>query len=698
MIRSLIPALLLSAALPAALCAVPAHAAPADAPARLFTGADIFALEQAADPQISPDGTQIAYVRQSNDVMTDRTRSTIWLIDVKSGAQTPLVAGPGSHFSPRWSPDGKRLAYVSASDGPPQLFVRWMGSGASAKITGLPDSPQSIAWSPDGRRIAYVMNVPDSGAKLGAAPPKPEGANWAAPLEVIDKVTYRADGAGYLKPGFDHLFVVSADGGAPRQLTFGAFNDNGPISWTPDNAAILFSANRHADWERNPVNSELYSVDLASGALSALTSRDGPDLAPAISPDGRTIAFLGYDDSKRGYDNVQLYVMPRGGGAARSLTANLDRSIDGAVWAGGALYVSYDDHGSKRVAKVTLDGRMTTVATGLTGGGLDRPYSGGDFSVSNGGTVAFTGNPALRPADVRLASGGGDGRRLTFLNEDMLSAKALGQVRKLPVTAPDGRAIDAWLVTPPDYVEGKKVPLLLEIHGGPFSAYGPSFSTDDQLYAAAGYAVLYTNPRGSTSYGQEFANLIDKKYPGDDYGDLMASVDAAIAAGIADPDRLFVTGGSGGGVLTAWIVGKTNRFKAAASQKPVIDWASFVLTSDGANFYSPYWFAKKPWEDPQGYWARSPLSLVGNVTTPTLVVVGSEDYRTPVSEAEQYYTALQLRNVPTMLVKVPGASHGGIAARPSQAAAKASAIISWFDRYGGKPAGSAPAVAATGGQ
>ncbi len=233
-------------------------------------------------------------------------------------------------------------------------------------------------------------------------------------------------------------------------------------------------------------------------------------------------------------------------------------------------------------------------------------------------------------------------------------------------------------------IKNKKYPLILEIHGGPFSAYGPVFSTDYQLYAAAGYVVLYTNPRGSTSYGDEFANLIHHKYPGNDYDDLMSSVDAAIAQGFVDPDNLFVTGGSGGGVLTAWIVGKTHRFKAAASQKPVINWASLVLTTDGTAFMTKYWFGKTPWEDPQGYWARSPLSLVGSVKTPTLVVVGDQDFRTPLSDSEQYYQALQLAGVPTGLVKVPGASHGGFTARPSQSAAKASAILAWFERYRGK--------------
>jgi len=236
------------------------------------------------------------------------------------------------------------------------------------------------------------------------------------------------------------------------------------------------------------------------------------------------------------------------------------------------------------------------------------------------------------------------------------------------------------MILPPDFDAAKKYPLILEIHGGPQTAYGPNFSTDVQLYAAAGYIVLYTNPRGSTSYGEEFTNLIDKNYPGQDYDDLMSAVDAAIAGGNVDPANLFVTGGSGGGVLTAWIVGKTDRFRAAATQKPVINYLSFALTTDFAAGFSPNWRKERPWEDPMSYWKYSPLSLVGNVKTPTLVVVGGDDYRTPVSESEQYYTALQTRGIPTALVKVPGVGHG-ITARPSQSAAKASAILAWFEKY-----------------
>jgi dipeptidyl aminopeptidase/acylaminoacyl peptidase len=376
--------------------------------------------------------------------------------------------------------------------------------------------------------------------------------------------------------------------------------------------------------------------------------------------------------------------MDRDGTNSRSLTDELDRTVDSVRWAADSrsLYIRYTDKAVTKVARLALNGHLEPVAAGLAGGELDRPYTNeGQFSVAANGTVAFTSGDPTHPADLAIARGGRI-TRLTRLNEELLSQKKLGEVKPLVVTSSfDKRPIDAWMVLPPGFTPDRKYPLILEIHGGPFASYGSVFSTDDQLYAAAGYIVVYANPRGSTSYGEEFANLIHHDYPDHDYDDLMSVVDAAIATGAVDPEELFVTGGSGGGVLTAWIVGKTHRFRAAATQKPVINWASFSLTTDLVTYAPKYWFGKLPWEDPQSYWQRSPLSLVGNVTTPTLVVVGDQDFRTPVSDSEQYYEALQLRGVPTALVKVPGASHGGLAARPSQSAAKASAILAWYQRF-----------------
>ncbi|MCR5881035.1 S9 family peptidase [Phenylobacterium sp. J367] len=673
----------------AALAVVVAISAPVaaqvgDGPSRLFTGRDLFGLRAASDPQVSPDGRSIAYVRTTYDIMTDAGRRSIWLVDAQSGGQSPLVSEDSSSFTPRWSPDGSRLAYVMATPGgAPQLYVHWIASGRSAKVATLEQAPNDIAWSPDGRTLGFSMLVLDEGASLGAPMKRPEGARWADPLKVIDRITYRADGAGYLKPGYRKLFVVSADGGSPRQVTFGKFDDQGPISFTADGRGLLFSTDRKPGWERDR-ESDIYQVAIADGALTRLTDRVGPDGAPAVSPDGAKIAYVGYDDERRrGYENQRLYVMDRDGGNKRVLTGGLDRSVGAPQWApdGRSIYVDYVDKGVTKVARVGLDGRLETVVSGLGGGSLDRPYSGGDFSVGRGGIIAYTESPPDRPADLAVWRGG-KSQRLTRLNDDLLANKTMARVEHLPaVSSYDQKPIDAWVALPPNYDPSRRYPLILEIHGGPFQSYGPSFSTDVQLYAKSGYVVVYSNPRGSTSYGEAFANEIDRNYPSHDYDDLMSVVDAAIAKGYADPNRLYVTGGSGGGALTSWIVGKTDRFKAAATQKPVINWTSQVLTVDGYTFMARYWFGKMPWEDPQGYWARSPLSLVGNVKTPTLVVVGEEDYRTPPPESEQYYQALQLRGVPTALVRVPGASHGGLTARPSQSAAKAEAILAWFERY-----------------
>jgi dipeptidyl aminopeptidase/acylaminoacyl peptidase len=652
-------------------------------PASTFQPQDVFSLSRASDPQFRPDGGLIAYVRTANDIMTDMGRKSIWLVDPRTGAQTPLGGADGEAFSPRWSPDGSRIAYVfKPKAGKPEIYVRWVASGQTARLADLQRPPAEISWSPDGRSVAFIMSEPSPKETMGAPLAKPDGAEWSDPLKVISRVQYRADGEGYLQPGYTHVFVVSADGGAPRQLTTGKFNDEGPLSWSPDSAAIVFTGRRGQGWEHEGFRSAVYRVAVQTGALTKLTTQEGPDGQARVSPDGRHIAYSGYDDHYKGYTNQHIYLMDADGGNIRTLAPKLDRSLAHPRWSadGRYIYADYADHGVTKVARLTLDGAMEDVAVGLGGDGLDLPYSGGDFDVAKDGTVAFTQGAAEHPADLAVVSRG-QVRRLTRLNDDLFAGKTLGKLEPLAaVSSADKAPVDAWIVKPPGFDLSKKYPMILEIHGGPFASYGPTFATDDQLYAAAGYVVVYANPRGSTSYGDAFANGIDRSYPGLDYDDLMSAVDAAVAEGFIDPNRLFVTGGSGGGVLTAWIVGKTHRFRAAAAQKPVINWSSEVLTADLYTWMAKYWFNGLPWEDPKTYWARSPLSLVGNVTTPTLVVVGDKDMRTPDSESEQFFDALQIRGVPTTLIQVPGAFHD-MAARPSHAAAKANAILAWFARY-----------------
>ena len=652
--------------------------------ARRLHSIDVFQLEYADDVQISPDGSHIVYVRVSHDIMTDRTRRNLWIVDADGSNNRPLRSEARNFSQPRWSPDGTRIAYVSAADGSPQLYVRWMDSGQTALLTNLVEPPDSIAWSPDGKTIAFTQFVPLSKPPLARPPDKPEGAQWAPPVKVIDTVQYRADGAGYLESGFKHIFIVSAEGGTPRQLTDGEFDDNGPLSFSPDGQRIWFSANRNPDWEREPQNSDVYVVDLATQHITPIAQRRGPDASPRISPDGKQVAYVGYDDRYQGYQVTHLYVIDAQGGEPRVVTAQFDRDIDNPRWAANSrgIYFTYDDRGVRKLGYTTLEGRISTLAEGLGGTDLGRPYMSGDFSVARNGRVAFTHNTPHRPADVATAVAKGGARVLTALNDDLFGNKTLGEVRALTwKSSKDKREIQGWVITPPDYDAAKKYPLILEIHGGPFAAYGPNYASELQLYAAAGYMVLYANPRGSTSYGEEFGNLIHHAYPGDDYFDLMSGVDALIAEGHVDADNLFVTGGSGGGVLTAWIVGKTDRFRAAVVAKPVINWSSFVLTADASSFFYKYWFGAQPWEQPQEYWRRSPLSLAGNVKTPTMLITGEADYRTPIEESEQFYQALKLRQVDTVMVRIPEASHGGMVARPSNLIAKVDNILAWFERY-----------------
>ncbi len=651
---------------------------------------DVFDLEWASDPRISPDGSHVVYVRNFYDVMSDRSRSNLWLIDVATGEQRPLTSGNNNNGSPRWSRDGNRLLWVSSQDGGAQLWMRWMDTGQTARISNLTRGPGAVTWSADGNWISFSMFVPGSPQSIPGAtpPPPPPGAEWAPAPRVITRLQYRADGAGFLPDGYGHIFVVPADGGAPRQLTEGDYNHGGH-SWTPDSRAIVFSANRHENWRYEPNDSEIYELELATGTITQLTSRQGPDNGPQVSPDGSQILYTGNDEAYQGYDLTELYVMQRDGSGSRRLAQGFDRSIGGARWSadGEGVWFQFTDHGVAKVAYVPASGGSEPEIRADSQGGqsLGRPYASGQFSVASNGTIAFTVSDPQRPADVAVMTSG-EMRQLTWLNEDLLGHRQLGAVEEIWWESSfDGRRVQGWIVTPPDFDAANKYPLILEIHGGPFAAYGPHFAAEIQLYAAAGNVVLYTNPRGSTSYGEEFGNLIHHNYPGQDFDDLMSGVDAVIERGYVDTDRLYVTGGSGGGVLTAWIVGHTDRFAAAVSQKPVINWYSFVLTADGTPFFYKYWFPGLPWDHLEHYMERSPLHHVGNVTMPTMLLTGEADFRTPISETEQFYTALKLRQIPSAMVRIPESSHG-IASRPSNLIRKVEYVLAWFGMYPEAPA------------
>ncbi|WNJ21496.1 S9 family peptidase [Pontibacter sp. G13] len=645
---------------------------------------DVFEIEYATHPTFTPDGQQIIYQRNFMDIMEDQRRSNLWMVDIAGKQHRPLTDGPFNDHGAQISPDGNRLLFISNRNGRPQLFIKWMDTGHISQLGRLTQSPANAVWSPDGSQIAFTMRVPEVYHPSIILPGRPAGATWAATPRVIDRTLFRRDGTGMLPKGFVHLFVMPAEGGTPRQVSSGNFNFGAP-TWSPDGTKLLFSGNLGNDPDHDPIESEAYELDLASGEVKALTDQNGPNEQPRYSPDGKSVAYIGFEDQKLGYQNKYLFLIGSEG-TPENITQDLDRSINSYRWAkdGKGWYISYDHEGRTRIDFVSRQGKRKVIIEDLGGTSIGRPYSGGSFTLGPDNQIAYTQSQPDHPADIGFcASADADPVRLTYLNADLLNYRETGLVEEFWYNSKhDQQKIQGWIVTPPGFDPSKKYPLLLEIHGGPFTNYGNRFSLEAQLYAAAGYVVLYTNPRGSTSYGEEFANLIHHNYPSEDFDDLMSGVDVLIARGYVDEDRLFVTGGSGGGVLTAWIIGKTDRFKAAVIAKPVINWFSFALTSDMYPYFAGYWFPGFPWEHPEHYMKRSPISLVGQVSTPTMLITGTHDLRTPMSESYQYYQALQLLNVESVLVQVPGAGHG-IAHRPSQLMAKVAFVMSWFSQHGG---------------
>ncbi len=664
-----------------------ASAAAAQEEPRRFTAEDVFELEWADAPEIAPDGRRALYIRRSNDIMADRTRSHVWIVDLDGGGHEPLLADTtGSYSSPRWSPDGGRIAYMQSLEGRSALYVRYLSSGRDALLGVFAESPGNLVWSPDGGTLAFTMAVKGKGEKLVAAPSPPEGARWADAPVVIDRARYRTNDSGLLDLAYDHVFVISAEGGTARQLTSGDFDHGGALSFTPDGSEILFSANRNPGWELQSREADIFAVSTTvstgDATLRQVTSMPGVETSPRVSPDGERIAFLAHSNAAEPVVPIDVHVMRRDGSEARNLTQGLDREAGDPQWLGDdEIAFTFEDRGENHIGVVNLNGRRRTAVEGIGGTSIGQPYISGAYDAGPRGALVYTKGSAQRPADL-FASTSGRQRQLTQLNEDLLAHRDLGEVRSFTTrSALDGLEIQGWMILPPDYEEGKRYPLILEIHGGPHLAYGPHFAAELQRLAAAGYIVVYDNHRGSTGYGTDFANLLKYKYSSpDDFSDHTAAVDWAVANGFADQDNLFIAGGSAGGIATAYAIGLTDRFNAAVAAKPIINWVSKVLTADSYIGQIANQFPGPPWEYHEHYWQRSPLSLVGNVTTPTMLMTGEVDYRTPISETEQFYQALQLRGVPSVMVRIPGANHG-IASRPSRLNAKIDYTLAWFGKY-----------------
>ena len=630
-------------------------------------------------PQLSPDGTQIIYTRRWIDKMNDKWETSLWMMNAHGSHQRALAQGSDV----RWSPDGKRIAYVAKGEAAgSQIWVRWMDAeGAASQISRLTETPAALEWAPDGKSIAFTMNVPVKQEWRIAMPAAPKGAKWIEPPKIVMRLDFRSDRIGYTDESYRHIFVISADGGTPRQVTSGDWNHSGP-TFSADSKTIAFSSHRVEDAEHAFRESEIYSANVESGAVVQLTHHAGPDNSPAYSPDGKLIAYMSADSvDHSAWSESRLTVMNSDGSNRRVLTANLDRPISGMLWAtdGGGVYFNVESEGSKNLYFASVSGQVRAVTTGkqvLTVTDIGR----------TGVAVGVRSTPTL-PNDVVTFAIPKTGATSTFaqvtsINEDVIRGKELAQTEEVWYTSKDGLKIQGWIVKPPGFDPAKKYPLILDIHGGPQSMYNVAFSFARQNNAANGYVVLYTNPRGSTGYGVKFTNEIKNAYPGKDFDDLMAGVDTVIGRGYIDTKNLFVYGCSGGGVLTAWTVGHTNRFTAAAVLCPVIDWISFVGETDGSGWYRN--FEKPFWEDPSEYLRRSPIMYVGNVKTPTMLMTGVLDLRTPMPQSEEFYRALKLRGVPTALLRFNNEFHG-TSSTPSNFLRTQLYVLSWFDKYANKP-------------
>ena len=667
------------------------------ASANRFTADHYFELERVSNAQISADGARIVYTREQANRLEDKWDTALWIMNADGSQHRFLAKGS----NPQWAPDSKRILYLA--DGEPrgtQIFVRWIDAeGPATQITRATEKVADARWSPDGKMIAFSMFVPAKNKWTISMPAEPEGAKWTPAPRIVETLHYRQDRVGFLEDGYTHLFLVAADGGAPRQLTTGEWNAGAGelrgqvgLDWTADSKAIVLVANRDTDADLEYDRSQLLVVDATSGSIRELVAKPGAWESPKVSPDGKMVAFTGYPESPKTHSVTDLYVVPFAGGEARKISGDYDRDPLNLHWAadGSGLYFDANDHGARNVQSASLNGGVRVVTTGvhvLTFDSLSK-------DLVAAGTVTDPDHPPeVARFNLRRPS---EMTQLTNVNAGLLAGKKLAKTEEISYTSTGNTKVQGWVVKPPDFDAAKKYPLILEIHGGPFAMYSVAFNYMWQNFAANDFVVLYVNPRGSTGYGSGFSDAIDHNYPGPDYDDLMAGVDAVTAKGFLDVSRMYVSGCSGGGVLSSWVIGHTDRFAAAAVRCPVIDWLSMAGNTDIPLF--TYSFFQKPfWEDPSDWLAHSSLMYAGKVSTPTLLMTGVLDRRTPMPQTEEYYAAVKKRGVPVKLVQFEGEYHG-TGSKPSNFIRTQLYMMSWFQKYTRSADGKATPASAAAGQ
>lgn len=706
---------------------------PVSAQKRNITEKDLFNFVWIGDPQISPDGSRVAFVRVIVNEKKDGYDTSIWTVSTAKGETHQLTAGTRDS-SPRWSPDGKYLVFVRVTekDGRPdasQLFMLAMVGGDSFQFTNVARGAGQPQWSPDGKTIAFVNTAnPEDLAKMkepqkeglpGPAPPLPAQAATSpavspatadgkktddkrdSDVRVITRAVYRANGPGYLDAKHpQHIWLIGAPHNAdekvvPKQLTSGRYAEDN-VTWAKDGSQLYFTSDRVDEPYYEFPSTEIYSLAVRGGQPVKLTSFEMNAGGFALSPNGKQFAFIAsIGRPVKSYQQPDLWVMDIAPNAKpQNLTADFDFDVGGGLTGdsspprgGGGSAPAWSADGRSLIGVYTQEGRANLATFDASNGKLTDLTRGDQAitsfrSTTDGAKLVYTVSTPTRVGDLYLLERSGvNPRQLTNPNDKLFSQLNLTEPEEIWYQSFDGKKIQAWVQKPPGFDSNKKYPLILNIHGGPHAAYGFIFDHEFQWMAAKGYVVLYPNPRGSTSYGQEFGNIIQYNYPGDDHKDLMAGVDELIKRGYIDEKRLGITGGSGGGVLTNWAIGHTTRFAAAVSQRDISDWSSWWYTADFAQF-QPSWFKGAPFEDTD-FKTRSPITYIDKVTTPLMLILGEADWRTPTSAGgEQMFRALKYRKIPTVMVRFPNESHElSRSGLPWHRIERLQHIVGWFDKW-----------------